>query len=105
MSVPDAGRKGPMVILVLAVILGLLHQDLWWWDDPTLVLGFLPTGLAFHITFSLLAASLWALAVRIAWPHHLEDEVAAEAPVGPGPGPASTASGSVTFGNEREDAS
>ena len=83
MSVADAGRKGPMIILTLAVILGLMHQDLWWWDDGTLVLGFLPIGLAYHITYSLLAASLWALAVRIAWPHHLEDDVAAEAPATP----------------------
>ena len=34
--------------------------------------GFLPTGLAFHALYSIMAASLWACVVLFAWPHHLE---------------------------------
>ncbi len=30
------------------LVLGLLHQDFWFWDDPTLIFGFLPVGLAYH---------------------------------------------------------
>jgi len=68
----EAPRVGAILIVVLALVLGLLHQDLWWWDDPTLVFGFLPMGLAYHALYSILAACLWALACKIAWPHHLE---------------------------------
>jgi hypothetical protein len=60
------------VVWVLAFVLLLLHQDFWWWDDSTLVFGFMPTGLAYHALYSILAASLWALAIKFAWPHHLE---------------------------------
>ncbi len=67
-----APAGGALVILVLALVLFVLHQDLWWWDDPTLVFGFLPLGLAYHALYSILAACLWALACKIAWPHHLE---------------------------------
>jgi len=65
-------------LLTLAVILVLLlHQDFWLWKDRSLVLGFLPVGLAYHIGFSCLAAlTMWAL-VRFAWPTELEDEVLA----------------------------
>ncbi len=60
------------VIWVLAVVMAVVHNDLWWWNDNTLVLGFMPTGLAFHALFSLVAAGLWVLAIKVAWPHHLE---------------------------------
>ena len=50
----------------------VLHQDFWWWDDATLVLGFLPVGLAFHALFSIGCAVLGWLAIKIAWPHDLE---------------------------------
>jgi hypothetical protein len=60
------------VIIAAAVVLAILHQDWWWWGEPGPVLGFLPTGLAFHALYSILAASLWACVVWFAWPHHLE---------------------------------
>jgi hypothetical protein len=49
-----------------------MHHDFWWWDDRTLVLGFLPIGLAYHASFSVAASLLWLLALRWAWPAHLE---------------------------------
>ena len=56
------------LVLVALLVLGLLHQDFWLWDSATLLLGFLPYGLAYHVGFSLLTAALWAIAVRFAWP-------------------------------------
>jgi len=41
-------------------------------DESTLVLGFLPIGLAFHALFSIACAFLGWVAIKFAWPHHLE---------------------------------
>jgi len=61
-------------IFLLVVILAILHQDFWFWDDARLVFGFMPVGLAYHALYSLLAAGIWALAVKFAWPENLEEE-------------------------------
>lgn len=60
-------------IAAAAVLLGILHQDFWFWDDATLVFGFLPVGLFYHAMFSIVAGVLWAAAVKWAWPSHLEE--------------------------------
>ena len=72
------------VVVILTVVLAILHHDLWWWDDPTLVLGFMPIGLAWHALFSCLAAALWAFAVKFTWPSEWEAwaETATDAPAG-----------------------
>ena len=57
-----------LALLVLAV----LHQDFWFWDDSTLLFGFLPVGLAYHAVYSLVAALLWYLALVFAWPSDAE---------------------------------
>jgi hypothetical protein len=49
-----------------------MHQDFWWWDDETLVFGFLPVGLAFHALFSIACALLGWAAIKFAWPKKLE---------------------------------
>ena len=66
-------RRWSPAIWLAAILLFLLHQDLWFWSDGTLVFGFLPIGLAYHALYSIAAACLWALAVRFAWPRTLED--------------------------------
>ena len=38
----------------------LLHNDLWLWNDPRLVLG-LPAGLVYHLAYCLVAAALMGL--------------------------------------------
>jgi len=53
--------------------LAILHQDFWWWGDRSLLLGFLPIGLAYHAGFSVAAGVLWALACRWAWPDAIEE--------------------------------
>ena len=51
----------------------LLHNDLWLWDDPSLVLG-LPVGLLYHIGFCFAATVLIILLVIYAWPSELDSE-------------------------------
>jgi len=59
-------------IWIVFVLLFILHQDVWYWDDRTLIFGFLPIGLGYHALFSLAAALLWAAAVKWAWPSDIE---------------------------------
>lgn len=69
----------------LIVLLAIVHQDFWWWDDSeTLVLGFMPIGLAYHAGVSAAAGVLWALAVRYCWPKAVD--VPDEAAGGTNPG-------------------
>ena len=57
----------------LVAVLFVVHFDFWWWDDRTLLFGFMPIGLAFQALISVLAAVVWALVVKFAWPAELED--------------------------------
>ena len=59
------------VIFILAVVLGVLHQDFWNWDSSSLVFGFMPIGLAYHAGYSIAAATLWVFAIKFAWPTEL----------------------------------
>lgn len=59
-------------VWIIFVALFFLHQDFWFWDDRSLVFGFMPVGLAYHAGFSLAAALLWASAVKWAWPSDIE---------------------------------
>ena len=63
------------VVYGLICLLAIVHQDYWLWDriDP-LILGFIPIGLAYQAGVSVVAAILWALAVKFCWPENLEDE-------------------------------
>lgn len=63
--------KKKLVYLAI-VFLAILHQDFWYWDDPTLVFGFLPIGLAYHALYSVVAALVWYLAIIYAWPSDAE---------------------------------
>ena len=72
-------------IWILFALLFVLHQDFWFWDDTSVVLGFLPVGLAYHAGFSIAAGLLWLAAVKFAWPENLErwaDEADADADAG-----------------------
>lgn len=61
--------KWPLYAALL--LLALLHNDLWLWDDSRLVLG-LPVGLAYHIAFCAVTSAVFLLIVRYAWPADLE---------------------------------
>lgn len=51
------------IFWIAFVLLCVLHHDWWYWDDGTLLLGFMPIGLAYQAVVSLAAAALWAWAV------------------------------------------
>jgi hypothetical protein len=61
-------------------VLFLLHQDFWFWDDATLVLGFMPVGLLYHVLYTFAASALMFALTRLAWPTHLEEEAEASVP-------------------------
>lgn len=54
------------------VLLLILHQDFWWKNDATLVLGVLPVSLAYHVVWTLVVAVAWWLVTRFAWPADLD---------------------------------
>tara|TARA_B100000900_G_scaffold413516_1_gene437700 strand:+ start:119 stop:340 length:222 start_codon:yes stop_codon:yes gene_type:complete len=62
------------VVITFMLVLFVLHQDFWFRDDATLILGILPIGLAYHMAFTVLAATAWLVIVRFAWPKYLEEE-------------------------------
>ena len=66
------GQRSIWWVWLAAITLAILHQDFWFWPDRTLVLGFMPIGLAYHTLFSLLAGCMWAWVVKVAWPAGLE---------------------------------
>jgi hypothetical protein len=61
-------RRGTRIIWIGVIALIILRQDLWFWNDPSLVFGILPIGLAWQIVISIAAAILWIIATKIAWP-------------------------------------
>ncbi len=75
--------SGKVFVWGLFLLMFILHQDKWWWDDGMLVLGFLPVGLAFHAAFSLGCALLGWVAIKLAWPHNLEAFAESETPTAP----------------------
>ena len=66
-----------LLLYAALVVLYLLHNDLWLWNDPRLVLG-LPAGLAYHIGFCIATAVVLTLLVIHAWPDHLDSETPPE---------------------------
>lgn len=64
-------------VSLLIVLLVILHQDNWFWNDGTLVFGFMPIGLFYHACISLAAGFTWFLAIKFCWPTDLEHEVLA----------------------------
>tara|TARA_B100001094_G_scaffold296403_1_gene318567 strand:+ start:338 stop:556 length:219 start_codon:yes stop_codon:yes gene_type:complete len=65
--------NGKHLIIFLAIVLGVFHQDFWNWDDSEFIMGFMPIGLFYHACYSLVAAVLWAFAIKFAWPKDLVD--------------------------------
>ena len=75
-------QRTPMFFVVWAavVLLMLLHQDNWLWDNATLVFGFLPITLLYHMCISLAATITWFLATRFAWPLDDQPQATPDAP-------------------------
>jgi hypothetical protein len=63
-----------ILIFLLVAAVYVLHQDFWNWRTAhPLIFGFLPVGLAYHAAYSILAAAMMAILVKVAWPKHLEN--------------------------------
>jgi len=58
----------------LVVLLMILHHDIWFWENDTLVFGFMPITLLYHAGISLAAGVTWFLAIKFTWPEHLDDD-------------------------------
>jgi len=66
-------RRRRLALCLLVAAIYALHQDVWFWRTARpLLFGFLPIGLAYHAAYSLAAALLMWLLVKLAWPSHLE---------------------------------
>lgn len=64
------------VIWLLVLILVIIHQDFWNWNNGSLIFGFMPIGLFYHMCLSIAAGALWFLACHFAWPTDVDDHVA-----------------------------
>ncbi len=53
------------------VLLFVLHNDLWLWNDARLLAG-LPAGFVYHLAFCGAVALVMGLLVRFAWPVGIE---------------------------------
>jgi hypothetical protein len=62
----------------LVLLLVVLHQDLWNWDDDRLMFHFMPVTLAYHAAISVAASILWLAAIKYAWPENLAESSDAE---------------------------
>ena len=60
-------------VAIVFVILMVLHQDFWNWDNSNLVFGIMPVALAYHAVYSMVVATFWALVIRFAWPKDIEE--------------------------------
>ena len=66
------------VVWGLVVFLVIIHQDFWFWDNSTLLFGFMPITLAYHAGISIAAAITWALATIYCWPAGLDEAAPVE---------------------------
>lgn len=62
-----------LAVFILIAILLIIHQDFWYWNDDTLVMGVMPIGLFYHMCISLAATFVWFLSTIFAWPEELDD--------------------------------
>lgn len=49
------------------VLLYLLHNDLWFWNDSRIIMG-LPIGLLYHVCFCFGSSILMFILIRFCWP-------------------------------------
>jgi hypothetical protein len=69
-------RRNRKLMWILFAVLVILHHDFWFWNDGSVLFGFLPVGLGYQILISLAASALWGWAAFYAWPAELEAAVA-----------------------------
>jgi hypothetical protein len=70
---PASSTLPRKLVWAAVILLFILHHDFWFWDDRSLVLGFMPVGLFYHVLFSIVASLTWLCAVKFAWPEEIEE--------------------------------
>ena len=60
----------PWILFLSLIVLYLLHNDFWLWNNPNLVLG-IPASLFYHVLFCIVAFLLMFMLVNQAWPKYL----------------------------------
>ena len=68
------------ILYFILVLLYVLHNDLWLWNDPSLLAG-LPVGLVYHITFCVAVSLLMQGLVSYAWPSQVSNDPVDEDPI------------------------
>ncbi|MDB4639998.1 DUF3311 domain-containing protein [Pirellulaceae bacterium] len=61
------------VVWGLVILLIILHQDFWFWENDYAVFGFIPMGLFYHAMISVGAGITWYLATVFAWPEGVDN--------------------------------
>lgn len=61
------------VVWGLVILLIILHQDFWFWENDYAVFGFIPMGLFYHAMISVGAGVTWYLATVFAWPEGVDN--------------------------------
>jgi hypothetical protein len=56
------GKVARRSLYIVLLLVFLLHNDLWFWNDARLLLG-LPVGLTYHVAYCLGVSALMALLV------------------------------------------
>ena len=73
-AAPRPNKMVGVFVFILILAVYAAHQDGWNWTKATpMVFGFLPPGLAYHAAYSIAAAVMMAVLVKVAWPKHLEE--------------------------------
>jgi len=62
-----SGPTPRRLVWAVLLLLFVLHNDLWLWNEPGPWLG-LPAGLTYHILYCLVVTVALTLMVRFAWP-------------------------------------
>jgi hypothetical protein len=60
------------ILYLVVLIVYLLHNDLWFWNNPTIIMG-IPVGLFYHLIYCFIASILLFLLIKFAWPKFVEE--------------------------------
>ena len=60
------------ILYLVILIVYILHNDLWFWNNPTIIMG-IPVGLFYHLIYCFIASILLFLLIKFAWPKIVEE--------------------------------
>ena len=61
------------IALILLMVLFVLHNDFWFWNNAQLVLG-IPIGLFYHIIYCFIVTGVMFFLVKKFWPIDFDKE-------------------------------